>query len=888
MVGGRHRPTHVTHTALALATMQSPLIALPLKETREVELEKPLAALIQTVYEQHAESFSEDLERVEQTRKDATDKASGDETARDLLFSWFHMLEMLELRFPELRTSFTWREAFSMSEVTQQALAYEKASVIFNCAARISAVGMHLDRRDAQSDGVKRSYAAFRQAAGFLDYIQSNFMHAPSKDLSSKFVQSLKTLMLVQAAEIFLEKSIADKKGPALVAKLASHVAGTYTSLYEEWQDSNMFGSIPSIWRCVIMYKSKHVASIAQFYCAHADDAAGAHGTALARFHLAEKLAKEACRLVGYLNWFNYQSLLFVSTLPSDTTAAASAEVKAHAAVVAEACRAAEKDNDLVYHEVQPSEDALPAIDATNVTTPIPIRETFAMPDVQRVLGADIFPTLVPLSVHESASMYSEEQAKLVRAETERVESANEELQAALASMDLPKALLQYDALEGRAATAEPSASLLDDAQIVAVGRPVASIEQALARLTQPQVADELLADALADLDEENRTCERLRVEHAHRWTQEPLGSVARTLRRDLTSHRDALRQAQEHDKDLAVLWASVQDDVALLQQGPDAVRGAVQRAAQSAQAKGAPSLVDLDEGEADPQRDDAVALLQQTRATLDRVRRLPKQRTEQLQELKTRVRGDDISRVLLLNRRIQNIEPKVFAAELAKYTPLQSQLVDSVVHQNAMLDELRTSLQKLSTHPGTAPVRKQRNASALACAELEQRLTRAFDAFSEVCAVLDKASSFYAELRQQAERLNTETARLLAERRAERQTLAQSLAWDQAGGAGAAPAARSPAHPGIEPAGASAYGGSGSSSIADDLRALQLEGGAPGYGSRSYGGASPPRRGAASPSAPYAAPPSWPAPPASYTPKYASGQARGDRPAPPPRPPRV
>ena len=864
--------------------MQTPLIALPVKDTREVELAKPLAVLIRSAYEQRPESFRADLERVEHTRKDATDKAASDDTARDLLFSWFHMLEMLELRFPELRVSFAWRDAFTGTEVTQQALAYEKASVIYNCAARISAVGMQLDRRDTQSDHVKRSYAAFRQAAGLLDYIHSNFLHAPSGDLSSKFVQSLRTLLLAQAAEIFLEKTIADHKGPALIAKLATHVARTYANLADEWQDTTKFGAIPPMWRSVTQYKAKYAASQAQFFQGRADDAAGKHGTALVRFRAAEQLAKEAARIVANLHWFNYQSLVFTATLPADAAAAAAAEIKAHAAEVAEALRVAERDNDLVYHELLPAEDMLPAIDATNVATAIPIRETFALPDVQRVLGADIFPTLVPLSVHESASMYSEEQAKLVRAETERVESANEELQASLASLNVPQALTVYDALEGRSASTEPSATLLDNAQIVAAGRPIASIDSDVQRLTRPQSAGALLDESLASLDEENRACERMRVEYAHRWTQEPLASAARTLRRDLTSHRDALREAQQHDADLASLWNSVRTDVQLLQQGPDAVRSALERTAHTVRAQDAPSLVDVDDDDADSAaREEALALLRKTRTALERTRRLPPQRSEHLQELKARVRGDDISRMLLLNRRIQNIEPKVFAAELAKYTPLQAQLVDSITQQNALLDEVRTGLTMLAKHPGTAAIRKQREARTRACAAFEQRLARAFDAYSEVCAVLEKATHFYAELAQQAERLRSGTDALLAARRMERQALAQSLAWDHAGGSAAD---RFPSPRVSEPTYARYGAGSAtmsSGSIADDLRALQLESGAPrpSYGSNPAARAEPPPPPAAAAS--HAV---WPAPPTSYTPRY--GSTHAERPAAPPRPPRV
>ncbi|WFD43047.1 bck1-like resistance to osmotic shock [Malassezia psittaci] len=805
--------------------MQTPYIALPVKVTREVALAPGISALIRSVYEQSADAFREDLERVDQTRKDATNKLSSDATARDLLFNWFHMLEMLELRFPELRASFSWQDAFTGTEVTQQALAYEKASVIYNCAARISTVGMQLDRRDPQTDHVKRCYTAFRQAAGLLDYIHSNFLHAPSNDLGSKFVQSLKTLMLVQAAEVFLEKSIADHKGQALVSKLASHVAGSYASLAEEWQDSTEFGAIPAMWRGIAQYKAKCLAAVAQLYAGRAEDSAKNHGLALARYRYADKLIKEAHRIVANLQWFNYPSMMFTSTMPADTSAAATAQVKSVNGEIAETLRVAERDNDLVYHALLPKEDALPALEAINVSKPITIRETFAMPEVQRVLGPDIFPALVPLSVHESASVYSEEQAKLVRTETERVEQANEDLQAALASIDANTALSQYASLNGQSEPPKPSSTLLDHASIVASGQSVGYIQKQLAAVTQRNPAESLLRDCLVELDEENRTCERLRVQHEHRWTQEPIGVVAGTLRRNLVKYQEALHDAQSQDQEVASLWNSVYDDVALLHQGPEAVTALLRKAARSAHPKQMPSLVDLDEDNSleSQAESQAAKLLQDTKNLVYQIQEFPKQRNDQLQELKARVRGDDISRALLLNRRVENVEPKLFAAELAKYTPLQSQLMESIEKQATMIDQVRGNLEKLATHPGTSKIRKQREASAQATTEIEQRLTRAFHAYTEVSAVLGSTKSFHQEIQRQAEQLHFETTRLLSERRAERERLLSTMHLDSPSTQNLHFESHSRQDAGRNPAYNQANRPTGS--ISDDLHALRLHG---------------------------------------------------------------
>jgi hypothetical protein len=76
---------------------------------------------------------------------------------------------------------------------------------------------------------------------------------------------------------------------------------------------------------------------------------------------------------------------------------------------------------DLIYSAVLPVPKALPAIDKTAVATAIPIQEVYGTPEVQNAIGTDVFVRLIPLSVHESASVYLEEKAKLVRGEDDRM-----------------------------------------------------------------------------------------------------------------------------------------------------------------------------------------------------------------------------------------------------------------------------------------------------------------------------------------------------------------------------------------------------------------------------------------------------------------------------------
>ncbi|PKI83383.1 bck1-like resistance to osmotic shock [Malassezia vespertilionis] len=766
--------------------MQLPLLALPLKETREVELAKPIGALIRTVYEQDPNSFENDLRSVQEARLDATRTASSDATGRDLLFKWFHMLEMIELRFQELRVPLTWSDAFSGKQVTQQALAYEKASVIFNCAARIAAVSATFDRKDG-GEGLKRCYTGMRQAAGLLDYIHSNFLHAPSDDMGGSMIKTLQTLLLVQASEVFLEKSMQDGKGIALIAKLASHIESVYATLAEEWQDTSTFASIPSLWRVLVAFKSKYFAAMTHYYRAQADDAGDEHGVALTRLRLAVRCVKDAAQRAAHVSPSYFSSKLS-STVPGDALAAVTGASKSLLAACEDTMRAMERDNDLVYHSLLPPESALAPVDKTTVTGAISIRDTFMHPDVQRILGPEVFLALVPLSVHESASVYSEEQAKLVRGEAEHIETANGTLAASLDALRLPGALTRYGALQGAdaARTYAPSASLLEHAERMQsthdkYAQSAAGIDKRLAEIQRPWRAAQRIDDALAALEEDARACEHQRAQHGHRWTQEPTMSAARTLRNDLLQSRAALEKARTSDANLASLWASVRHDTLLLQRGPeavrDAVRDAVQNAARNASRVKEANLLDWEPGQ-DPSEEEARALYLEAQEKWNALQSLPAKRDAMLAELKTRVRSDDISHVLLLNRRVQNIEPQVFAAELAKFTPLQQQLRESAAAQKHDVHTLRTMLDALAAHPGTLSIREQDKACAEAHALVSARLVRAYESHTELCDVLGNAVQFYNDLETIAQQTCQEVMDLLTQRRIEREALVSQLSY--------------------------------------------------------------------------------------------------------------
>jgi hypothetical protein len=149
-----------------------------------------------------------------------------------LLYKYFGQLELLELRFAEIRVNFPWRDAFNNELITQTSIAYEKASILFQIAATHSAIASSQSRSDPE--GMKRAFYYFRTCAGMLTYINENFLHAPSKDLSREVIKLLVNIIIGQATEVFFEKCTDEKKGNALVSKIGAQAASIYTSLAEE------------------------------------------------------------------------------------------------------------------------------------------------------------------------------------------------------------------------------------------------------------------------------------------------------------------------------------------------------------------------------------------------------------------------------------------------------------------------------------------------------------------------------------------------------------------------------------------------------------------------------------------------------------------------------
>lgn len=376
---------------------------------------------------------------------------------------------------------------------------------------------------------------------------------------------------------------------------------------------------------------------MAQYFQALSDDETNAHGTAVARLQAAESLAKEANKTASTFPGFVPPS----SNLQADCGAALAEYTKRHLATVQEKLKELSKDNDYIYHQTVPPEASLPPVPKLPAAKPIPVSELYAGQDIQRITGPDLFSKIVPLAVTESASLYDEEKAKLVRAETERVDLANSEMAASLDYLRLPGALqVLKGGFDQDALPDEDFRTWCDD---VAGHENPRTIFDSL-RSERDKIVTSLDKSS-QQLDMEEGVCEKMRSKYEGEWTQQPSARLTTTLRGDIRNYREALTEASKSDGQLAAKLQQNQevfDEMraaaqhgevdALFQKAVSRVRG---KSSGMGSPAAEPNLLDADFDDSSPSVMDQIKKVEDILKKLNLIKR---ERNQVLKDLKDKV----------------------------------------------------------------------------------------------------------------------------------------------------------------------------------------------------------------------------------------------------------
>ncbi|KAI5788349.1 BRO1-like domain-containing protein [Geopyxis carbonaria] len=748
---------------------QSPTISCPLKTTTEIDWIRPLKEYIARTYGD-PEKYTEECATLNRLRQDMRGAGKDSAAGRDLLYRYYGQLELLDLRFPVeergVRVGFTWFDAFTHKQTSQYSLAFEKASIIFNISAVHSCHAANQNR--AEELGVRTAFHSFQAAAGMFTYINENFLHAPSTDLSRDTVKTMINVMLAQAQEVFLEKQIADGKKSGMLAKLAAQAALLYSQATEGVTENSAKGVFDKTWITVCSAKHFLMDSLSQFLQALADCDQSNYGLSIARLQLAEDLGREAVRHAQQFPNSPHAN----SNLSSDTGPALVQITKRHLGSVHEKLAELSKDNDFIYHQNVPSESQIPHIPKMPAAKAIPVQELYSSQDINRIIGPDIFQKIVPMSVTESASLYDEEKAKLVRAETEKCDLANAEMVAALDYLKLPHSLkLLKNGFEDAIDVADEFRDWCSEM----ANKPEGLEARFVGLKKNKKKIIEVLDLSSKALDQEEAVCEKMRAKYQDEWTQQPSSRLTNTLRSDIRSYREAVDGAVHSDNQLWTQYKLIQSDINEMRMaGEREVEGAVDALWQAHAGKtngyspnrDSETLLDVDDGEG------GLTVMQQierVEVLLKKLDMIKRERAQVLKDLKEKVHNDDISNVLILNKKaIQSQETALFANELEKFRPHQNRLVQAMHRQSSLMKDLTGAYGELLQDKRIRAEQSRYEALSRQRTSILSKFKKVYQGFLDIWAGLDKAQRFYEEMVETAESLDKNVETFVANRRSE------------------------------------------------------------------------------------------------------------------------
>ncbi|KAI5296636.1 bck1-like resistance to osmotic shock [Ascosphaera atra] len=411
---------------------------------------------------------------------------------------------------------------------------------------------------------------------------------------------------------------------------------------------------------------------------------------------------------------------------------------------------------------------------------PIPASELYAGQDMTRIIGPDLFNKIVPMAVTESSSVYEEEKARLLRAEAEKVETANGEMDAALDYLKLPGSLavLKGQSQEEGQADREVERHCQKIAANGSLRAPLEKLKDDRTRLLSS------LDQCTTQLDAEESACEKLRVKYGADWTQQPSSVFATTLRKEVKAYRDSIKDAAANDDALLASYkkaeqvieemhgAGAKNEVdVMFQEALFKMAESSGRRTSTASATTGNLLDDVDDSNA---VNEQIAQLEELCKKLMLVK---KDRTQVLKDLREKIHADDISQVLVLNKKnLSGQEAQIFQAELEKFRPHQTRLRQADTKQTSLLKEVTKLYGELLQDSRVRAEQQKHETMLRQRSAVVSKYEEAYKTYKEVSSVLGQAQGFYAGIEKDVDSLSKNVEEFVSNRKAEGMRLLQEL----------------------------------------------------------------------------------------------------------------
>ncbi|XP_051879944.1 tyrosine-protein phosphatase non-receptor type 23 [Pristis pectinata] len=680
------------------AVPRMPMIWLDLKEAGEFSFAAAVKQYILKHYGENPDNYSEELKKLDQLRQSAVN-VTRDFEGCSTLRKYFGQLHYLQSRIPmgsgeEAAVPVTWTEIFSGKAVTVDEICYEQACILYNLGALHSMLGA-VDNRVTE-EGMKVSCTHFQCSAGAFTYLRDHFSHSFSVDMSHQILNLNINLMLGQAQECLLEKSMLDNRKSFLVARISAQVVDYYKEAcraLENSETASLIGKFQKDWKKLVQMKIYYYAAVAHLHMGKQSEEQQKYGERLAYFQSSLDKLNEAIKYAKGQPETVQEALRFTMD------------------VIGGKYTAAKKDNDFVYHETVPPIDSLTSVKGASLVKALPVN-----PTDPNVTGPDIFAKLVPMEAHEASSLYRK--AKLLREVVDKIDTKNEVLEQFMDSLRIDP-----DSIDNLDMYNHIPPVLMEKCAALSV-RPdtVKSLVQSMQILSGLYTDVEASLRELKELIDQDELMEKKFQDITGKTTQP---SKTLELSKEWSKYMEVHEKASFTNTELHKAMNLHISNLRLLNGPLEDLRAALPTPTVS---------------------DEEKATLQNMKRILLKVEEMRDQRSSLLQQLRDAIQKDDITTTLVTTDHSEM--KKLFEEQLKKYDQLRVYIDQNLAAQENILKALTDANVKY------AAVRK-----ALAEAEQKwnvtiQMLVASFEAYEDLMKKSQEGKEFYADLENKVTRL--------------------------------------------------------------------------------------------------------------------------------------
>ncbi|XP_034854028.1 tyrosine-protein phosphatase non-receptor type 23 isoform X3 [Mirounga leonina] len=712
------------------AVPRMPMIWLDLKEAGDFLFQPAVKKFVLKNYGENPEAYNEELKKLELLRQNAV-RVPRDFEGCSVLRKYLGQLHYLQSRVPmgsgqEAAVPVTWTEIFSGKSVAHEDIKYEQACILYNLGALHSMLGA-MDKRVSE-EGMKVSCTHFQCAAGAFAYLREHFPHAYSVDMSRQILTLNVNLMLGQAQECLLEKSMLDNRKSFLVARISAQVVDYYKEAcraLENPDTASLLGRIQKDWKKLVQMKIYYFAAVAHLHMGKQAEEQQKFGERVAYFQSALDKLNEAIKLAKGQPDTVQDALRFTMD------------------VIGGKYNSAKKDNDFIYHEAVPALDTLQPVKGAPLVKPLPVN-----PTDPAVTGPDIFAKLVPMAAHEASSLYSEEKAKLLREVMAKIEDKNEVLDQFMDSMQLdPETVDNLDAYS------HIPPQLMEKCAALSV-RPD-TVRNLVQSMQGEQGGEAVLSGVFTDVEASLKDIRELLEEDEllEQKLQETLGQAGASLagskaelaevRRDWAKYMEVHEKASFTNSELHRAMNLHVGNLRLLSGPLDQVRAALPT----------PALTPEDK-----------AVLQNLKRILAKVQEMRDQRVSLEQQLRELIQKDDITASLVTAD--HSDMKKLFEEQLKKYDQLRVYLEQNLAAQDNVLRALtEANVQYAAVRRVLGELDHKWNSTL-------QTLVASYEAYEDLMKKSQEGKDFYADLESKVAALLERAQATCQAREAARQQL--------------------------------------------------------------------------------------------------------------------